>query len=271
MKKQVFLSLLLLSLSSFVFSEVEVGVNLGYGFGINGIKDDYILPDNEVEATVTTTDPIYYEKYKDVYTSLGNGIKIGIDGTFYLAEKLGVWAGFEFSCAGKTSTESVYDYIDLNYKSTINYEIVANYIAINVGLKLKADIDIFTPYIVVAPGLYIPVGVDGSEKTANNPGADTKDDFEIKYAPGFGVKGIIGAQIKLTDMISIRAECAPTFAAARLKEISVRDQDGDNTTYIFEKNEENLPPDANDKEYYHAGPKHVFNSFGINVGVVFGF
>ncbi len=269
MKKIVFISVLLLSFSSVVFSEIEIGLSLGYGFGINGLQGDGILPDYDYEGTTSLTD-VHYDKFKDEYSSLGNGLKIGVDGTFYLQKNLGVMAAFEFSGAGRTSTEKISEDVNLNVKTTTNYKIVANYIAINVGLKIQTEWDIFTPYIGIAPGLYIPVGVDGVIETKFSPGSDLKTDFEVKYAAGFGVKSIIGAKVKLTDMIYLKAELSPTFASARVKELITTNQDGDKFTTIYEKNEEDLSIDTADKGYEHGGPKHSFNSFGINVGIIIG-
>lgn len=267
MKKIAFVSLLLLSFSSVIFSEIEIGLSLGYGFGINGLQGDGILPDYDYEGTTSLTQ-VHYDKFKDEYTSLGNGLKLGVDGTFYLKENLGVMAAFEFSGAGRTSTEKISEDVDLNIKTTTNYKIVANCIAINIGLKIQTDWDIFTPYIGIAPGLYIPVGVHGTIDTKNDPGADTKTDYEVKYAAGFGIKSIIGAKIKLSDMISLKAELAPTFSSARVKEYVATDQNGNKITTIYEKNEEDIGINTADKIYRHGGPKHSFNSFSINVGIV---
>lgn len=271
MKKITFVSILLLSISSFVHSEIDVGINLGYGFGINGTQGDNILPSADFEGSSTIDGDEHYDKYKDEYTSLGNGLKFGVDGTFYIAENFGVLAGIDLSFAGKTSADTKNENVDLNVTTTSEYEIVANHLAINVGLKIKTDIDIFTPYIVVAPGLYIPFGVDGSETIKIEPGITTKDEFEIKYAAGFGIKTILGAKIKLSDGIDLKAELTPNFASARVKEKITTDEDGNKTTIIYEKNEENLPLDKTNTFYEHGGPKHSFNSFGINIGVNFSF
>lgn len=270
MKKIVLLSMLLLSFTSYVFSEIEVGVSLGYGFGINGLYGDGILPSSDIEGSSSGTQ-IHYDKFKDEYTSLGNGLKIGIDGTFYLKENLGLMAAFEFSGAGRTKADTSFENVDLNVKYTSNYKIVANCISINVGLKIQTDWDIFTPYIGIAPGLYIPVGVDGTIDGKLDPGADTKIDFEVKYAAGFGIKSVLGAKVKLSDLISLKVEVAPTFASARVKEYMATDQDGNKVTTIYEKNEEDLKISTTNTIYTHGGPKHSFNSFAINVGAVFGF
>lgn len=269
MKKIALISVLLLSISSVVFSEIEVGISLGYGFGINGLQGDGILPYTDHEGTNSLND-VHYDKFKDEYTSLGNGLKIGVDGTLYLQENLGVMAAFELSVAGRTTAETKDENVDLNVDSTTNYKIVANHIAINVGLKIQTEWDIFSPYIGIAPGLYIPVGVDGTIDIKLDPGTDTKTDFEVKYAAGFGVKSILGAKIKLSDMISLKAELAPTFASARVKEYVTTDQNGNKITTIYEKNEEDIGINTADKIYKHGGPKHSFNSFGINVGIIIG-
>ena len=97
--------------------------------------------------------------------------------------------------------------------------------------------------------------------------ADTKQDVSEKFALGFGVSSGMGVLLQVTNKLGIKAECSPTYAFARLKEITY-EQDGQKQTIIFKKDEKVLPDDTATKTYYHGAPMYSFSSIAAKVGLL---
>lgn len=267
MKHFIATTFFLFSLISFIIADVELGIDFGYGFPFNTFQDDFFLPSAEFQGIETDTS-MEYSEYKDLYYSLGKGLKAGIDFSIYLNDNVGIYFSSGFSFVG------VYNDIEQKYtyegeKSKYNTSIKANFLPINVGLKLKSGTGKVSPYVYIAPGLYIPIGVNG-EAEYEEGGVTDKATYKIKYAPGFGIASGIGLKINLSDAFGFKFEFAPTLASARVKEAEA-ELDGEKYTYIFKKNEADLPEDTNDTYYYHGGPKHSFSSLSAKIGVLIGF
>ncbi len=97
------------------------------------------------------------------------------------------------------------------------------------------------------------------------------DKSTYKMVPGFGIASGLGLLIKLSDTFGMKFECAPTFAYARVKEITIEDRNGNKETYIYLKNEENLPDGTSNTIYRHGGPTYSLSSVSAKVGILFDF
>lgn len=266
MKHFILSAIFIFSLVSYSMADVELGINFGYGFPTNTFQDDWFLPYAEYEGIETDTS-YEYSEYKDLYYSLGKGIKAGLDLTIYFNDNFGFYIGSGFSFLGVYNIENTLIYE--GETETDNVSVKSMFLPINAGFKFKSDIGNFSPYVYVAPGLYIPVGVNAVWESKEG-GITDKETYSIKFAPGLGVATGIGAKIKISDSFGFKFEFSPVFASARVKEVEIEDE-GEKYKIIFKKNEADLPDDTNDIEYYHGGPKYSFSSFGANIGIVIGF
>jgi len=205
--------------------DIQLGFAAGYGFasGRDEVASSYIM-DNNGELI----------EYKNNLASYGNGVKFDIDLTIFLNNTLGIMFGTGFSMLGGYSYEQddpIFGDREGKYR--------ANYLPISGGLKFQAGWNRLSPYVFVAPGLFIPIGVNGEVKNYNLQNEYTTTEYEYKFAPGFGISSGIGMLLELSDGLRIRFEFAPTYAFARLTERKRIDNDGDVSITIYKKNKRN--------------------------------
>lgn len=269
MKKTLALLIILL-VTSTTFAKVEIGFSAGYGIPVFGVQDEWgFLPYASYERTVDEEYNYNYSEYKDIYPTLGKGLKLGVDISFFFNENFALYLGSGFSTLAKYSGERKSTYTFNDSTVTYNTEISGSFLPINLGFKMARNLGKVSPYLVVAPGLYIPIGVTNTE--TDSYGDSTKiQEYDLKCAPGFGVKSAIGFKVNMSDKVGLKFEIAPTFASARVKEVSYTDE-GETYKYFFEKDTAELPEGTETTDYEHGGPKISFSSLDLNIGLVIAF
>ena len=177
----------------------------------------------------------------------------------FLNENLGIMAMTGYSFLGGYTAE---------YKSpagTSETEMNASYIPINIGLKLKAKMGNLSPYVYVAPGLYIPM-VSGTYTSSGQ----TEETATYSFSPGIGFAAGIGAAFMISEKMGFKVEMAPTYAFASCTQIEYT-QDGETMTVIFKNNTPVLPDDTATKSYVHGQPRLSFSSVALKAGISLGF
>jgi hypothetical protein len=232
---------------------IEIGFHAGFGLGTGKGR---VGADAEINNTG-------YTKYEDIYASGGNGLKLGGSATYYLKDNLGILVVGEISCFGGYRTRYSYQ------SSSDEFFISSNYAAVNLGVKLKTKAGRISPFIYLAPGLYLPV--ESGYWDYNSTGNPTEtSDISIKYSPGFGFAAGMGALIYLSDETGFVAEIAPVYAFADQKEQSFT-SDGYTTKTVYLNNTASLPAEEYTSDghtvYYHGRPRRSFSSIAAKVGV----
>jgi len=252
MTKKVFVTAIIFLISAKVVAGgFQLSFGGGYGFGAGRY---YVGYNNDMGPTDGITE------WKDVYASLGNGIKLDIDGTYLLNDNFGIMFGTGFSMLGGYRTENVTQIY------TASRKIIGNFVPITAGLKFYTGKGNVMPYLHVAPGVFIPVGVHG-ESEYN----DSTTEISRKYVPGFCISSGIGLLLKVTNVVGLKMECTPFYGLSRIKEETLKRSNGTESTTIYLKDEENLPSPSNNKTYTHGGPTHSFSSIAAKMGVVLSF
>ena len=258
-------------------------IDIGGGYGFPAARDN-------IDASYEVDSSGEIIKWKDVHGSYGNGIKLDIDATLFLNDYLGIMLSTGFSMLGGYKVEWKYALVELNsLKGTedYNWESKANYLPITLGIKLRGGNSKIIPYAYVAPGIIIPIGVKGtySYKFAGEDTISSKDtiityneDITEKYQLGFVISSGVGALFKISNSIGIKLEFAPTYASARLKEVTFKyELDGApyTETLVFKKDAAKLPdPKVGDDYeifYVRGAPYYSFSSIAAKIGIVFRF
>lgn len=246
---------------------VELGVNFGYGFPTHTLLDDWYLPYAEYEGVDTDTS-FEFTEYRNLYYSLGKGMKIAMDFTYYLGENFGLRFGSGLSLLGTYRIESSVRFMGVTTSEETTVH--SSFIHLNAGLVCRASMDRLTPYAYVMPGLYVPLGVNGAWAERVGAELDWKATYKARFAPGFGVTSGAGVVVRISEVFGIRFEFTPQYASARLKEVEIEDE-GETYKEVFMRNEAELPDDTETTEYYRGGPKYSFSSLGANIGFSFEF
>ena len=275
-----------LFLTTQVFSKgVEIGFGVGYGFTLGGDKiylgsgptsgPIYMSSSTEKEVIDSNGYPSYVcTEYNDLYKTLGNGIKADLNITFFFNETIGLMFASGISLLGGFKSENTLHYLD-GTKREYNRDMSAIHIPINIGIKLKAEYSNFIPFLYIAPGLYIPIGVtvDGTRKNPGEPDYNTTRKY--KFAPGFGITAGVGGIIRVGDRLGLKLEVTPTYASARIKEMTYKYESGGvqyTSKEIYEKNEKNLKESTSVgntyTRYLHGIPKFPFHSIAAKAGIV---
>ena len=260
-KKCFTIAIVLMFVGEVLAAGFQLGFGGGYGFGA-GRQD--------VGSSYEVNSNGDYTKYRDVRASYGNGIKLDLDATILFNDNFGLIIGTGFSMLG-------------GYKLTGKgpdwegeTKMRANYLPITAGIKLQAGSGNVQPYLYIAPGIFIPIGTKGTDIFKAEGQPDEEDKMEEKYALGFGVSSGLGFLIKVSKVLGLKFECAPTYLFARLKEIRYEWDDGSKTTIILKKNEKKLPEDDitdpdDETYYYHGAPMFSFSSIAAKFGFLFSF
>ena len=267
MIKKIYPIIVLLMFTQKLFA-IGFQIEVSGGYGFPAARDN-------IAETFKVDSSGEYTEYKDVLGSYGNGIKLDIDATLFLNNFFGIMLGTGFSMIGGYKVEWKYALVEFNsLKGTENYnwESKANYLPITLGIKMRGRNSKIIPYAYVAPGIIIPVGVKGTyrykfagEDTIT--GTDTiityEEDITEKYQLGFIISSGVGAIFKISNSIGIKIEFAPTYASARLREVTFKyEQDGApyTETLVFKKDAAKLPdPKVGDDYeifYVRGAPYH---------------
>jgi hypothetical protein len=248
----------------FSYGAVEIEINTGYGFMVGGTLDYKEQTYNSVLNKTISID--------NVYSSFGNGVKLGVRGTIYLTQNIGVMLGAGVSAmGGPTRKDTRIDSIN-TYTTTREYS--STHIPINLGLKGRANIGALSPYAYCTPGIYVPVSFK-YKYTSTQPNSSTTE-TEYSFAPGFGVASGIGFGVKINSNISFNMELFADFATASYKETISETTTSSGkvttrtTTYVNDKAD--LTPtqtDANgNTTSEQAGqPNLPFSSAGAKIGI----
>jgi hypothetical protein len=268
------------TVSSAMAASFELGINTGYGFGMgSGYSEisNRAYKDVEVEdEDGNITSEREYSEYKAIYQSAGKGIKLDVNADLFLNDNFGI------TLLTGISTLAKYEDIDNNLTEDEESEnkttAKASYIPFNLGVKLKADLDKFTPYAYVAPGVAIILGAQSESSVANQDTSYTGVPTEYSYSLGFAVNSGFGLQFNVSDKIGIKAEFAPTVGFARLKQVVSTDEDGNTETYIFETGAELTEDDISDEEdgyhdtyYSHSNQRISLSNSAIKIGIQIAF
>ena len=173
--------------------------------------------------------------------------------------------GTGFSMLGGYTTESK------TPTASSKSELKANYLPITLGLKLQAGNGNFLPYLYIAPCVFIPLGVHSEGIIKYEGQEDRKSETTYKFAAGFGVSSGIGLQLKLSDVLGMKIECSPTFAFARMKEMTTEDYQGNKSTLVYKKDATDLPESTPEKMYLHGAPMYPFSSIAAKFGLLLDF
>lgn len=249
----------------FVGEVLAAGFQLSFGGGYGFAAGRQYVGSNYEMDTDTT-----YESWKDVRSSFGSGIKFDLDATILFNDNFGLIMGTGISILGGFKLEGK----DPTSEST--QKMRGNYLPITVGLKLQAGNGKLLPYVYIAPGLFIPLGVKGEYTYKEEGLPEEKNETTTKFALGLGVSSGLGFLLNLSNSFGIKFECAPTYAFARLKETTMEYDDGSKATFIYKKNEEDLPDDDIDDPddityYYHGAYMYSFSSIAAKVGLLLSF
>jgi len=264
-----FLLFFLLTLS--VHSElpkITVQISGGYGFSFNNQLVDF-------EGTINRDST--FKKYKDIYSSLGNGLKIDLDlriplnQTFSLAMSSGV------SILGGWEAVFKNDITD-----EINtYTMHANYIPLLVGFICQSRSKPVAPYIRFSPGILIPFGVYAEDTYEGSGYGEVTDIEEYTFATGFAMSSGLGFTIKPRNPMRLFFEINPFFASARIKEITYETAtasgDIQRETILYLKDEGDLPETEVSSDglhiwYYDTGGITMpFSSIAVKFGIVLSF
>jgi len=237
--------------------DIQLGFAAGYGFASGR---------DEAAVSFTVDDNGEYIDYKNILASYGNGVKFDIDLTICLNNTVGIMFGTGFSMLGGYSYDR-----EIPNGNDREGKYRANYLPVTGGLKFQAGWNRLSPYVFVAPGLFIPIGVNGEVKRYNPQNEYTTTEYEYKFAPGFGISSGIGMLLELSDGLRIRFEFAPTYAFARLTEEKEIDSDGEVKITIYKKNETDLPEDSGNTEYERGADMYSFSSIAAKLGIVLAF
>lgn len=229
-------------------------LSFGGGYGFSADKEDY-------GANYEMNADGEYTEYKDLLASYGNGIKFDFDATILFNDNVGLKMGTGFSMLGGFKSERN------STVSTYESKLTANYLPITVGLKLQAGNGNILPYVYVAPGIFIPIAVHRNRVSKSDMLPESKSETTYKFALGFGVSSGLGLLIKLSDVIGIKFECAPTYASARLKEYTIEDDDGTKSKTIYKKDAKDIPEDTLETRYIRGAPMYSFSSIAAKVGI----
>lgn len=235
----------------------QIGIGGGYGFasGRQYVGSSY---DNSTPTA---------DEYKDVLASYGNGIKMDLDATIFFNDNIGIMIASGFSMLGGYELERKNPTVTLKEKRK------ASYLPITFGLKIKAGNKNLLPYLYIAPGIFIPIGTNGEDILEFSNSRGEKDEITAKFATGFGVSSGLGALLNISDNFGIKVECSPTYAFARLKEVTTKYYNGAKATTVYKKDKHDLPADdisnPNDVTYYeHGAHMFSFSSIAAKIGIV---
>lgn len=297
LKLFLILSFVLLQIT-YISADIELGVNIGYGFGLGlygddwfGLKADWLGRYNpDYDPLVDDPDDRYnYETYDDLNVTFGNGIKLDVDFTLFFNNTLGFLLRSGISVFGGYTCEQIVKGSGTNYDvnktiASTTSKIKSNYLPINIGLKFKNKFNRLSIYSFIAPGIYFPFGVKGEwVDWYIDPGdpIENKKDIDMLFQPGFGVSAGFGAKFNLTQKLDIIFEFNPTYAFAILKEVNCIQDDYDWTPieikYYYEKDAKKLKDDIIDddneiyKYYIRGRPKYSLSSLSGKVGLLFNF
>jgi hypothetical protein len=278
MKGFIISMIMVLAVMSSAMAQLEIGLFGGYGFPAGGVD---FMPG--YEAKITGSGTISYDSYKDEYLSMGNGLKAGINACYNFTDNIGVLAIVNVSVLeGKTITQKYTDLtVTPNPVQTEIWKIksTSTVPSVNLGLRLKAAMGPFEPYVYLAPGLSFSEEIELREKIdsenipgdtswhgfpPSNPGVSAEE--SMLFGPGFSLAGGIGTKIKIIDKFGVNIEFAPEYSFAKMTELRTN-----GITVIYKQNETNLPADTADKVYAHGGPAMSFSSLGVKVGVYYSF
>lgn len=260
-KKCFTIAIVLMFVGELLAAGFQLGFGGGYGFaaGRDNVGESY-------EADTDTT----YDSWKDVRASFGSGIKFDIDATILFNDNFGLIMGTGISFLGGYKLEQE--------DPTIKYteKVRGTYLPITAGLKLQAGNRNLLPYVYIAPGLFIPLGVNGEATYKVEGSPEEKYELTTKFALGLGVSSGLGFLLKFSNSFGMKFECAPTYAFARLKERAVEDEDGNKITVVYKKNEEDLPDDELDDPddiilYERGADMYSFSSIAAKVGLLLSF
>jgi hypothetical protein len=240
----------------------EVGLDVGYGLGMGDSVGNNLTNDTFGMAV----------EWKDVYASLGNGLKAMVDFTYYLNESFGVMLMSGYSgllVEGGYVTES--DFGTFGMKNTVK----TSYIPVNIGIKIRGGTMMgkIRPYVYVAPGIYFPK----MEETNTLTGLLAKPDDNVtyKFSLGMGFSAGVGAVFALSDAMGIKLEVQPTYAQANITEYTetLVDQsyNATTTTYVFENDKTTLKDPEPNTIYRHGQPRRTFKSVAVKLGMCYGF
>jgi len=254
-------------------ANIEVRALLGGGFSA-GRDGGQALGYNLASYTRTETSLGVFDtsEWNDEYASFGNGLKIDADVTMYLNDNFGVMAALGISFLGGRKIEQETTDL-LGDVTTDEIELNGGCLPILVGVKFKTSLSKVAPYLYLATGIYIPLGI-GGDVLITGTGPDVEIEMDAKMSAGWGVSAGLGAVYQVNDKIGICAEFAPTYAFARVKELETKTTISGvsvTTTEIFERDEASLPNASGNTTYVHGGPMLSLSSVAIKVGVVMEF
>ena len=137
-------------------------------------------------------------------------------------------------------------------------DISSAYIPINVGVKFISTYGNVQPYVVFAPGLYLPVGANSETHT---PAVHIVDDLTFNVGAGFNTAA--GFRYGLRRDLLLNVELNANYAFATVNEETVT-----TTTIATGAAHTDIVPHQNDQAGYPAQTQYSFSSVGFKVGVV---
>jgi hypothetical protein len=253
--RKVFMWAWIVSMASLSMAQhLEVGVDGGYGLGWGTALVGH---NSEMEAGYTMN------KYEEVYSPGGAGIKMGGKVTFFFNENVGVMVASGYSMLGGYSTK----HNDPEPSDTVQNTIRSSYVPINIGMKIKAKMGIIEPYLFVAPGVYFPKRDSTNIKVTSSTWDTTKT--TLYYRLGWGVSAGVGAVIRVSEKVGIKVEISPTYAFAKQSKQEKVERNV-TYTYIFKDDATEFPstPPVN-TWYRHDAPRDSYSSVAVKAGVSF--
>lgn len=234
--------------ASQLFAGLELGVNLGYGFWAGGHLE-------VMEGTEQANNQ--YSSVEHSYVSLGDGIKIDVDGCYYFAEYFGVVVATGFSLLGGYSTDQTF--VRGNGTSYRQLEEVsANFVPFTVGLRFRARTSLVDPYVTFAPGFFFPMNAESRFENETHI-----DSVEMNFNMGTGFASAAGILYRIRYDLFLRAELNATYAYAAVNEAWITEiRKSDNQRTVVIERYENDTPNVEPQEL------HSFSSVGLRVGLV---
>ena len=213
MKKLLTILVVLMASVSLV-SAVNISVRPQFGLGLAS-GSAYANNETTIDATGTK------ETYKNIYYSLGEGLKLGLDIDLEATENVMVGVGVGYSLGFEKEIGKVVNNYDDPWLSndeetkTSSTKFKTSFIPLSLTLKVKKTIGSLTPYAGFGPTFAIGAKSIGKRDVETVDGTKYYTEWEVSYKLGIGFHGIIGVEYGLSDNLAC-------FLQARVDQISLK-------------------------------------------------
>ncbi len=276
MRKLLVLLFLILAGSSCAFALVSIRpyAGLGLPFGSYVVGTDKTIIDFGDETK------------KNLYYSLGEGLKYGCTVELNFFKNLSIGAGVGFSSGTEKEVDKSENLKDnsvaLGYPDTksILMKATTSYMSVDIILKARTDLWILSPYIGVGPAIILNPKSISTKQTIYFDNTTENYEDETTYEGTVGLQGILGVDVKLMKLLNLFVEAkfesiALKTSKMKVTKYAVNGQDKLSTLTTSEKETEyneyggsNTDPNVPTKENASVYPA---NNVTLAVGIAINF